>query len=95
LVLAHRIDGMIRAGEIRDWAEAARLTGVTRARMTQIANLSLLAPPIQALILDYRHIATGTALITERTLRTIAHEARWAMQLRFLPPSLVFQELTT
>ena len=38
LALAHRIEGMIRTGELKDWAEAARLIGVTRARMTQIGN---------------------------------------------------------
>jgi len=37
LALAHRIDEMIRSGELKNWAEAARLIGVTRARMTQIA----------------------------------------------------------
>src|SRR5436309_368869 len=52
LALAHKIDGQIRSGEIRNWAEAARLVGVTRARMTQIAKLLLLAPKIQESILD-------------------------------------------
>ena len=51
LALAHRIDGMIRERDLRDWAEAARLIGVTRARMTQIANLLLLAPELQERIL--------------------------------------------
>ncbi len=35
LALAHEIDGMVRSGEIRDWAEASHLVGVTQARMTQ------------------------------------------------------------
>ena len=34
LALAHKIDGMIRAGELRDLADAARAIGVTRARMS-------------------------------------------------------------
>ncbi len=44
LALAHRIDGMIRAGELRDLADAARAIGVTRSRVTQIMNLLLLVP---------------------------------------------------
>ena len=28
LALAHRLEGMIGSGEIRDWAEAARLAGL-------------------------------------------------------------------
>ncbi len=41
LALAHKIDGMIRAGEFRDLADAARAIGVTRARMTQKFHLML------------------------------------------------------
>jgi hypothetical protein len=42
--LAHRIDAMVRTGEFRDYADAARALGLTRARITQITNLLLLAP---------------------------------------------------
>src|SRR5712692_11534028 len=59
LALTHRIDGMIQSGDIRDWAEAARLAGITRARMTQIANLLLLAPDIQEAILNSSRVADG------------------------------------
>ena len=59
LALAHRIDGMIRAGELRNLADAARAIGVTRARMTQIVNLLLLAPEIQEAILDLPPVTYG------------------------------------
>ena len=91
LALAHRIDGMIRSGEIRDWAGAARLVGVTRARMTQIANLLLLAPEIQETILMLSPIRSGADSITERSLRAVAAHADWReqdiiwMSLRKLP----------
>ena len=74
LALAHHIDGMIRSGELRDWAEAARLIGVTRARMTQIANLLLLAPDIQEAVLDVPCVVKGSDSITERQLREIVAE---------------------
>jgi hypothetical protein len=53
LALAHTIDEMIRTGELRDLADAARAVGVTRARMTQIMNLLLLAPEIQEALLSF------------------------------------------
>jgi len=80
LALAHRIEGMIRVGEIRDWAEAARLVGITRARMTQIANLLLLAPKIQEGILNLSHVTRGEDLVTERSLREVAAHADWQRQ---------------
>ena len=82
LVLAHRIDGMIRAGEIKDWAEAARLVGVTRARMTQIANLLLLAPHIQESLLAVSPVVTGDDQVSERALRSVVSEATWEHQGR-------------
>ena len=80
LALAHRIDGMIRAGELRDLADAARAIGVTRARMTQIMNLVLLAPEIQEAILDLPLVTNGRDLISERQLRPITAEADWNQQ---------------
>jgi len=80
LVLAHRIDGMIRAGEIRDWADAAQLAGVTRARMTQVANLLLLAPDIQGAILDLPTTTVGPDPMTEHGLRHIHSRIDWQVQ---------------
>ncbi len=80
LALAHRIDAMIRSGEIRDLADAARLVGVIRARMTQIANLLLLAPEVQEAILDVPCVVKGSDPITERQLREIVSEVDWSKQ---------------
>jgi len=63
LALAHWIDRRIEAGDLRDLADAARLLGVTRARMTQIANLRLLPIDVQE-----RVLAPGFRG-TERSLR--------------------------
>ncbi len=71
---------MIRSGEIRDWAEAARLVGVTRARMTQVANLLLLAPKIQEGILNLSHVTRGEDPVTERSLREVAAHTDWQSQ---------------
>ena len=81
LALAYRIDGMIRAGELRDLADAARAIGVTRARMTQIMNLLLLAPTIQEAILDLPLVTNGRDPVSERALRPIVAEPVWTRQL--------------
>ena len=73
---------MIGSGEIRDWAEAARWVGVTRARMTQIANLLLLAPKIQEGILSLPNVARGPDPVTEHALRAAAAHADWQRQAR-------------
>lgn len=80
LALAHRIDGMIRSGELKNWAEAARLIGVTRARMTQIANLMLLGPEIQTVILDSSSISDDKHPTTERDLRLLHLRIHWKDQ---------------
>jgi hypothetical protein len=80
LALAHHIDKKIRCGELRDYAHAAKVLGVTRARVSQITGLLLLAPDIQAAVLDLPE--TRRDSITERQLREIVAEPLWAKQMR-------------
>ncbi len=80
LALAHKIDAKIRAGEFQDLADAARSIGVTRARMTQIMNLLLLAPEIQEAILDLPLVTNGRDPVSERALRQIVAEPDWTKQ---------------
>ena len=47
LALAHVMQRMIDRGEVKDQAELARMLGFTRARVTQMLDLTLLAPDIQ------------------------------------------------
>src|SRR5262245_57771702 len=51
LALAHKFEDLVRQGIIADYATLARLGQVSRARVTQIMNLSHLAPDIQERIL--------------------------------------------
>ena len=80
LALAHQIDRKIRAGELRDLVHAAGLLGLTRARVSQIVGLTLLAPEIQEAVLDLTP-TTGRDPVTERQLREIAAEPDWTQQL--------------
>jgi hypothetical protein len=80
LALAHRIDGMIRSGELKNWAEAARIVGVARSRMTQIAQLLLISPALQGLILEssasrFRLLSHG-----DRPFRLILRKSLWHQQ---------------
>ncbi len=51
MALALRFNQQIRDGTLRDYAQIARLGHVTRARVTQVMNLLLLAPDIIEAIL--------------------------------------------
>lgn len=77
MALAIRIDELIAAGAIADLAEAAAAGHISRARMTQIANLLLLAPEIQLALLDLPRVRAGRDPIVETHLRTLAAEPCW------------------
>ena len=51
LALAYHIERLVEAGTLRDYAGAARRLGITRARMTQVANLRWLPCGVQERIL--------------------------------------------
>lgn len=82
MALAIRLDRLIRAGEIADQAEVARLGQVSRARVTQIMNLLHLAPDIQEEILFLPRTERGRDPIREIMLRPIAAVLDWRKQRR-------------
>lgn len=82
MALAIRFDGLIRAGTVADQAELARLGHVTRARLTQIMNLLLLAPDIQEAILFLPLIERGRDRIHLRQVQPIAQVLDWRKQRR-------------
>ena len=80
LALAHRVEELVRSGEVKDYADLARLGGVSRARISQLLNLLTLAPSLQELILNLPPRAPGEKTITERHLRRVLCEPRWDRQ---------------
>jgi DNA invertase Pin-like site-specific DNA recombinase len=78
LALAHKLDGVVRTGQVKDYAELARLAHISSARVGQIVVLGLLAPAIQEHILFLP--AEQAGLLGERELRQIAREPRWDLQ---------------
>jgi hypothetical protein len=80
--LAIRFERLLASGAAADYAELARLGHVTRARLTQIMNLRLLAPDIQEAILFLPAIRSGRDPIILRDLQAIALTANWRQQRR-------------
>ncbi len=80
MALAIRLDRLLREGAARDYADLARLGGVTRARLTQIMNLTLLAPDIQEELLFLPRTNRGRDPIAEPQLRPIAGIPDWRKQ---------------
>ena len=81
LALALQIEKMIERGELRDRAHAAANLGFSRARVTQLLGLTLLAPDIQEEIL-FLEVEDGVEQITERALRDVVSVDDWAEQRR-------------
>lgn len=79
LALAHKVEDAIQRGVARDRADVARRLGLTRARVTQLLDLTLLASDIQAEVLQLEAV-DGVEPLSERHLRRIAHLATWAAQ---------------
>jgi hypothetical protein len=80
LALGHRFEQLVDSGEMRDYADIARLGRVSRARVSQILKLLALAPSIQEYILFLPPRIPGQPRITERDLRHVVREARWDRQ---------------
>ena len=84
MALAIKFQEMIDRGEVKDYADLARLGLVTRARVTQIMNLTLLAPDIQEVILFHPHGALRSEGLSERALRGVGSSQCWGTQRRRL-----------
>lgn len=80
MALAIRFEELIADGVVTDYAELARLSFVSRARVTQIMNLRLLAPDIQEAILFAPEILSGRDPISVRDMQPIALTANWKHQ---------------
>jgi hypothetical protein len=81
LALAHALQRRVDAGEFADYAAMARAFGFTRARISQIMDLLLLAPDIQAEILQLE-VEPGAQPLSERALRKVLRSPVWEEQRR-------------
>lgn len=81
LALAHRFEGLLQSGAVKNYAGLARLGHVSRARITQIMNLLDLAPAIQEHLLGLHAEIDSAKTITEGHLRRVLREIRWDRQV--------------
>jgi hypothetical protein len=84
LAMAHEIERLIAQGAFADRADAARKLGFTRARISQLLDLTLLAPDLQEQLLTME-TTEGSDPITEHGLRMVVAKASWWEQRRIWP----------
>ena len=82
MALAIHFDGLIQSGVVTNYAELARLGNVTRARVTQIMNLLMLAPSIQEELLFLHRVERGRAEACLRDMQRVAAVREWEEQKR-------------
>jgi hypothetical protein len=80
MALAIYYEDLIRQGHVHDYAEIATMGHVTRARVTQIMNLRLLAPDIQEELITLDRVIKGRDSLSLRHLQTIALVNDWRSQ---------------
>lgn len=95
MALAIRMQELVDGGIASDYAELARLNQVSRARITQIMNLLLLAPDIQEAILNLPEVEYVRDEVGELRVRAIASVADWGRQRRMWAKVLVRSGLHT
>jgi hypothetical protein len=96
LALAHALRRRLERGEFADFADMARQLAFTRARVTQLMDLLLLAPEVQEEIL-FLELPPGAQPVSERGLREAVlgtidwQEQRWrweGLRVQFGPAML-------
>ena len=75
MALAIRFEELVSRGEVGNYAELARLGGVSRTRMMQIMQLVNLAPDIQEQLLFM-----NSPRLSERRLRPVVRHMDWGRQ---------------
>jgi hypothetical protein len=82
MALALRFQGLLQQGLIADYATLARLGQVSRARVSQIMNLLVLAPDIQEALLFLPRTEEGRDRIHLGQLQPLAAVLDWRQQRR-------------
>jgi hypothetical protein len=82
LALALRLDQLVRTGRLAGYATLARLGHVSRARVSQLVRLLLLAPDIQETVLFLPPTERGRDAIRLRQLQALAALPDWQDQRR-------------
>ncbi len=78
MAMAIECKRLIESGTVADAAEMARIAGVTRARMTQVLDLNLLAPDLQERLL----FLSKDVKLNPRTVSAASRMRTWGDQRR-------------
>jgi len=81
LALAHHLQNAIDRGLVADRTTVAARLGVTKARITQLLDLTLLAPDLQEAALGMEAV-DGVEPMSELALRKVAQVRDWPEQRR-------------
>jgi len=73
LALAHLVERLVEAGDLKDYADAAKRLGMCKSHVTHVMALLQIAPDLQESILM-------GLMITEQALRPICRERDWMIQ---------------
>jgi hypothetical protein len=79
LALAHKIEDAVQRGIAHDRADVARPLGLTRARVTQLLDLTLLAQEIHEAALALEAV-DGVESACQTSVRAKVPAGRWARQ---------------
>jgi len=79
LALAHHLHRALDAGQLGDQASLARALGLSRARVTHLLDLTLLAPDLQDEVLALEAV-DGVEPMAERALRAVVRAGSWREQ---------------
>ena len=74
LALAYHIEALIAIGAMKDIAHVSRVAGVSRARVSQLLDMTLLAPWVQESVLD------GSCALGTHELRRLTGVPDWRLQ---------------
>jgi hypothetical protein len=81
LALAHQLRRLLEDGDVPSVSELAARLGVTQPRITQLVNLTYLAPAVQDEIVRLEAV-NGVEPVPERALRDVLREVGWGAQGR-------------
>lgn len=84
LALAHHLQRAMDGGAVANQAALARAFGLTRARLTQVLDLLLLAPDVQEQVLAMESV-DGRQPLAERRLRQLSQAKSWHEQRAMWP----------
>ncbi len=81
LALARKYERMVNSRKVESFTDLAMKSGLTKARISQLMDLTLLAPDLQRVIMRLQS-TDGIEPVTERGIRKLVNVVGWGEQRR-------------